>query len=121
MGRKNIQESYKMFDNVDISGSQTSADTTVKTQDKAFVIIEWSGSSPVGAITVQARNYKYPVGPDSGWVTLDFGSAIAVSGNTGNHQLVFNEMPFTDIRLVYTSTSGTGTLSAYISSKVVGA
>lgn len=120
MSRKNIQESYKMFSGADISVNQTSVDTVIKTQDKAFIIVEWNGTSPVGTLTVQARNFKYPVGPDSGWVTLDFGSAISISGNSGNHQLVFNEMPFTDIRLVYAATSGTGTLDAYLSSKTVG-
>lgn len=121
MSRKNVQESYKMLSAASLATNQTSSAYNVKNQDKAFVVVKWSGTSPVGTLTVQARDRKETIGPDSDWVTLDFGSAISISGASGNHQLVFNELPFTDIRLVYTATSGTGTLDAWISSKVIGA
>lgn len=106
-----------MFDAVSMATSQTSAATNVQNLDSASIFVEWSGaSSPVGTVTVQARN-----GAAGTWYTLDFGASIDVSGASGNHQLVFNEMPFTDIRLVYTRSSGSGPLTATISAKTVGA
>lgn len=128
MGRKNIQESYDMFagspdqvDHTDMSVSQTSYVTSIKNQDKASIIVNWSGTAPVGVLTVEARNKKENLGPDSGWVVLEFGSSINISGNTGSHTLIFNELQFTELRLQYTASSGSGTIGAFISTKTVGA
>lgn len=116
MGRKNVIESFKMFDQADISTNATSTATSVIRQDQARIILNWTGTSPVGVITIEARN-----GADDPYKALDFGSAINISGNTGSHEIIFSEMPFTDLRVVYTSTSGTGNLDAIITSKVLGA
>ncbi len=128
MGRKNIQESYDMFAGssgqpnlTDMSTNQTSYVTSIKNQDKASIIVNWSGTAPVGVLTVEARNKKENVGPDSGWITLDFGSPINITGNTGSHTLIFNELQFTELRLQYTASSGSGTIGAFISSKTSGA
>lgn len=117
MGRKNIVKSFKMFDAVELSSSQTSAATNVINLDTASIHLVWSaGSSPVGDITVEARN-----GEDDSWYELDFGSTISISGASGDHQLMLNEMPFTDIRIVYTRTSGSATLDAVLTMKTTGA
>lgn len=101
---------------LDLSASFTTPATSVINLDKASIHIDWSGSSPEGVLTVEARN-----GESDDWYTLEFGAAIDITGNTGNHQLVFNELPFTDIRLVYTRTSGTGSATANLTAKVSGA
>lgn len=116
MGRKNVVKSFKMIDAGDLSGSITSSVVNVINLDKASIHLIWSGSSPVGVITVEARN-----GELDSWYELDLGSAINISGASGDHQLVFNEIPFTDIRLQYTFTSGTGSIDALISMKTIGA
>ncbi len=115
MGRKNILKSYKMFDALSLASSATSDATDVTPVDKASIHIAWTGSSPVGSIAVWAQN-----GDDDSWYDLGF-SAISISGASGSHQVIFNELPFTKIRLVYTRVSGTGSLNARISSKTVGA
>lgn len=116
MGRKSILNSYKMFDNVDISTNQTSNFTSVKNLDKAVIHIVWSGTSPVGTVTVQTRNAD-----TESWKDVDMGGTISVSGNSGSHQLMFNEMPGIDLQLTYTASSGTGNLTASITAKVLGA
>lgn len=122
MGRKSVLRSYKMFDAADISANATSAATDVTPVDKASIHVRWTGTSPVGTLVVQYRNnnpdFATPTDP---WMNLAFSAAITISGNSGEHQIVFNEMPFTDIRLVYTATSGTGVLTATLSMKSVGA
>lgn len=115
MARKNIVPSFKMIDAASVASNLTSAIVNVQNMDKAAIHVEWAGASPVGALTVEARN-----GAEDTWYELAFGSAISISGNTGDHQIVFNELPFTDIRLQYAATSGTGTLDATITLKQVG-
>jgi len=125
VGRKNVVRSYKMFDAVTISTDQSSTATNVLNLDNASIQVIWSGGgTPVGTITVEATN----IDPDlpsfdstTDYVTLTLSGTIAVSGNSGNHSIILEEMPFYAIRLIYTSTSGTATMSAYLSSKTIGA
>lgn len=114
MGRKNVVKSYKMIDAGDLSGDITSESTSVINLDKASIHIVWSGSSPSGTINVQAKN-----GDKGTWRSLDFGTTISVSGNSGEHDIILNELPFDEIRVVYTSTSGTGTVDAVLTAKVI--
>lgn len=120
MARKNILEPYKMFDSVDISQTETSHIVNIKNMDKASIILEWTGSSPVGTIDVQVRNIKEPVGPVTSWISLDMGATINITGASGNHILRFDELPFSEVRLVYTSVSGTGSLTATVTAKQIG-
>lgn len=122
MGRKNVIKTYAMIggDAVDAVPGDMSAPIVSHTVncinlDKASIHVNWSGTAPVGELIVDARN-----GENDPWYTLDFGT-MPVTGNAGDHQLIFNEMPFTDIRLQYGFTSGTGTMTARISAKVTGA
>jgi hypothetical protein len=125
VGRKNVVRSYKMFDAVTISTDQSSTATNVLNLDNASIQVIWSGGgTPVGTITIEATN----IDPDlpsfdstTDYVTLTLSGTIAVSGNSGNHSIILEEMPFYAIRLIYTSTSGTATMSAYLSSKTIGA
>jgi len=115
MARKNTH-SHKMINATSMGATITSAATSVKNMDKAGILVEWSaGSTPVGVITVQAR-----FSPTGNYVDLDFGSAINVSGNSGSHQIRLDELPFQDIRVVYTRTSGSGTLNVTVVIKQVG-
>jgi hypothetical protein len=115
MSRRVIQ-GFKMFDAVALSADRTSATTNCEHLDCSSIHVVWSaGSTPVGAITVQARN-----GEEDSWRTIDFGDPISISGASGEHEILFNQMPFTEIRLVYTRSSGTATLTAIISAKSVG-
>ena len=120
MARKNVLKTYKMFNSEDISTSATSGVTNTSNLDKASIYLEWTGAAPVGTITVEATNDD-PNSSSPVWKTVDFGSSIDISGASGNHDLIFNEMPFNAIRLQYTSTSGTGTLNATIHAKTQGA
>lgn len=115
MARKNVLKSFKMIDAGDLSGNITSEITSVINLDKASIVLAWTGTSPVGTIEVQARN-----GEDDAWRALEFSSAINISGNSGDHRILLNETPFTDIRVVYNFASGTGTLDAIVTAKQVG-
>lgn len=115
MSRKNVVKSYKMLDAVDMSSSQTSDATSVINLDVASIHVAWSAASGASTITVEARN-----GENDSWYALDFGSVIATSGASGDHQITLLEMPFTDIRILTTAATS-GSLTATISAKTTGA
>lgn len=115
MSRKTVILGHKVIDAGDMSGNLTGSETNVTQLDNIGYIAEWSGTSPVGVLSVEVQS-----GP-SGWAALDFGSPLAVSGNTGSLIINVNQLPFEKIRVVYTATSGTGSLTVTLSSKVVGA
>jgi len=52
------------------------------------------------------------------WTTVTLSSTTTVSGNTGNGYIDIDAMSAYAIRLVYTRSSGTGTMLAVISAKV---
>ena len=114
MARKNVLPAFLMFDAADLSDNATSHVVNVQNMDKASIHLSWAGSSPVGTVAVQARN-----GSTDGWYNLDMGGTISISG-AGDHQLIFNELPFTDIRLIYSRSSGSGSMDASITLKQVG-
>lgn len=116
MSRKHVVKSHRMLDAADMSGNLTSEPTNVLQLDKASIYIAWSGSSVSGTIEVQARN-----GEKAPWYALDFGSAISLATDSGSHVVVLNETPFSDIRIVYTRSAGTGSVDAILTMKSVGA
>lgn len=120
MARKHVTKPIAVFNDTDISINQTSTTVNVENLDKGSVLMEWTGTAPVGVVTVEARNRRDDE-TQSEWETLNFGSNIDITGNSGSHQIIFNELPFTEIRLQYTSTSGTGTMNAVTLFKTVGA
>lgn len=107
---------------VDMSvASTTSAISNVENTDNIGIVLSWSGSSPVGTLTVDCSNDYDTQSPGSAhWVSLDFGSAISISGNTGSSIININQLPYTWLRATYTKGSGTGTLVAKLSTKQTG-
>lgn len=114
--RKNVVKSFKMLDDVSMASSATSSEVNVVNLDQASIVVDWSGSSVNGAVVVQAKN-----GADGVWFDLDFGSAIALSTDSGSHTLILSEMPHYAIQIKYNRSAGTGTLNATIVAKTVGA
>lgn len=106
-----------MIEDGDLSGNLTSAVTNVLQLDKASIYIAWSGTSVDGTFVLQARN-----GENAPWYDLALGGgAVTLSGNSGSHNIILNELPFSDMRLVYTQVGGTGVVDAVLTMKTVGA
>lgn len=85
--------------------------------------ISWAGTAPVGVMSVQVSNTysQYADGTvrnAGNWTTLTLSAPPAVSGNTGNGFIDVDATGAFAIRLVYTRTSGVGTMNATISGKV---
>lgn len=116
MGRRNLIQPYKVFSAGDMSGNLTQAApyTTIDQVDKIGIELEWSGTSPVGEFFVDVAYQFQNTAEFTTWVPLDFGSSIAISGNSGQHIIFINDPPFQKIRLRYVRTSGIGSLTVTI-------
>jgi len=115
VSRKHIIKPFKMYDSADITTVTDSAIVNIENLDIASIDLNWSGTSPVATIDVQAQ-----IG-DGTYKSLDIGGPINISGNSGNHSIIFTELPFTNIKLVLSFSSGTGTVNAVITAKTNGA
>lgn len=106
----------------------TSAPTLLQSLTKVSYSVSWTGTSPVGTLSVQASNdclVNSEGGVSGGtWNTLPLDLAgvavttIPVTGNTGNGMIDIDSLSAYAIRLVYTAGSGTGTLTATVVGKV---
>lgn len=108
----------------------TSSPTILQSLSMVSYSVVWTGSSPIGTLSVQASN-DVQIGIDGTvvagtgtWNTLYFNyngslvSSIPVSGNSGNGLINLSNLSFYAIQLVYTKTSGTGSLTATVTGKV---
>lgn len=116
--------------NGDMSANIVSAPTVLQTLTLGMYQLSWSGASPVGTVTFQLSN-DYSLDAtgkpanlgtwSTGYVfdpaTSTFINSVPITGNTGDGVIEF-QTGANAIRIVYTATSGAGTLQAVISSKV---
>lgn len=115
--------------NASMASSQTSAVTIMQSLSKLAYAIAWTGSTPVGTVSIQGSN-NYALNPDSSvgnagtWTTLTVTynganvTSIAISGNSGSGIIDINNTSLYALRLVYTAGSGTGTITAVANGKV---
>lgn len=107
----------------------TSAVTVLQSVSDVSYSFVWNGTSPVGTIICQVSN-DYALTPTGGvgnagtWNTIPFllstgtvATSAPVTGNTGTGFLDVTTSAYA-IRVVYTTASGTGTLSAIVNGKV---
>lgn len=108
--------------NAALSATSYSSETDVAGLDVVQYDLNWSaGSSLNYAVTVEAL-IEAPTANDPTtwvWTTLDFLSAITLSGTSGSHNLVLTSVPFSRCRLKFTKTAGDCTLKATIKGKGV--
>lgn len=116
MGRKHVVTEFFAISAGGMSdASITSTQSDCQQVDHFQYVVSWTGSTPIGILEVQQST------DGNTWAALDFDSVIAVTGNTGSHTLIIEKISFKYCRLVYTKTSGTGTLIAKYSASTVGA
>lgn len=114
-GRKSQLLPYANIIAGDMSGNITSAVTNIQYEDNVAVFLSWAGT-PAGTFDVQ-------VSPDntasSTWDSLPLSSVITASGSADSAVIDLSLMPFPYMRIVYTRTGSTGTLSSTITAKQV--
>lgn len=126
-GRKNVLPPFQTINAGDMSqASITSSVTSIQYLDNICIELIWSGTSPIGTIAIQgslnhAQDAQGNVTVAGTWVPMVIGGSPtqAVSGNSGSMLFDLSQLSFPYIRIVYTKTSGIGTLDGYIGGKQI--
>ena len=103
---------YSLVTNGSMGASITSALQNLEQMMMAGIQANWSGTSPVGTLSLQISN------DNTTWTDYS-GSSTSVSGNTGNFMWNLWATPYQYIRVIYTRASGTGTLNVTVNGKGV--
>lgn len=112
--RKHVHR-YTCLNAVDASTTQTSAATTVDQIDYMSYHCKFSGNVS-GTFKIEAQNSEL----DS-WYELNFGAALTITSES-EAQILINDVPFVNVRLVWTPSSAAGqTLTSILTMKSRGA
>lgn len=109
--------------NGSMASSIISTVVEIKNQDNIGVQIQWTGV-PVGTFSVQVSMNFFEdingniVNPGT-WISLPLSPAIAAAGSADSAYVDLNQLSAPYVRVVYTRTSGTGTLNVMINGKGV--
>ena len=111
-GRKNVLKTYTVINAQSMTGTTTITGTAVNVQflDNIGIQLKWTGT-PSGTFLIEGSN------DNTTYRALDFGSAIEATGSASDHLISVNQFPFPWIRVKYTNSSSTGSLTATISGK----
>ena len=122
-GRKSKLPKYQIVTNGDMSQAQIISDVTnVELLDAIGIQLNWSGA-PVGTFEIQIssdyeKDSQGNVINAGNWIPLDFSPAAeTVLGSPIFVDIAITAAPW--IRTVYTRTSGSGTLNAFITAKMI--
>lgn len=124
MSSKNILTPFQNIVSGDMSqASITSSVTTIQYLDNIGVQLNFSGS-PVGTFAIQvSADYKQDANGNvmnaGNWIPVTLSPAPVASGSPGQIYLDLNQLSSPYLRVVYTKTSGTGTLQGYVTGKEV--
>lgn len=123
MSSRNNYPPYPVINKGDMSADIVSAVTIIQPMSLASYSYSWTGASPVGVITVQvsndfSQNLDGSVKNAGTWNTLPLSSSTNITGNSDVGFIDIDAQGGHALRTVYTRTSGTGTLTATVSSKV---
>ena len=99
---------YKLLDAVSLGASVNSSELDVTRLIYASIALEWSGT-PTGTFTIEIKN------GDSPWIASTFTQAVA--GSAGTKMFEFTLLPWEQLRIAYSRSSGTGSVSAHFIAK----
>ena len=115
---------YQNIVNGDMSqASIVSAVSSIAYLDNIGVQLSWTGT-PTGTFAIQvSADYQQDQNKNvtnvGNWIPLILSPAPAASGAAGTAYIDLNQLSAPWIRVVYTKTSGTGTLQGFINGKSV--
>lgn len=114
MARKNVALPYQLLDGESMGASITSAATNVTYTDVVGYQLKWTGT-PTGTFDVEATV------DGTNWEALTLSPAPQATGAAGGTLINLNQVPYAQVRLKYTRTSGTGNLTAWVMTKTLSA
>jgi hypothetical protein len=107
-----------------VSGSMaadiTGPATDVQYLDNIGIQIKWTSSDAIGSIEIQGSNNYNPRLLTGDFEALTFSPVLdQPASNNGGYLVDLNQFPFKYIRVFYDRTSGTGTLEAWLTAKML--
>lgn len=111
MSTKRVLDYAALVSAESMGASITTEASNILHTDRVGYQIAWTGT-PTGAFTVEISN------DGSTWVELTLSTAIAAAGSA-DEAFIDAETAAKFIRLVYTRSSGTGTLNVHITAKSI--
>ncbi len=130
MSTRTTLRPHPVITNGDMSGDIISEPTILQSLTSASYAVKWEdGISPIGTLAVQMSD-DYELGPSGQvvnagtWNTAPlsvdgtYGTSIPVSGSADNGFIDILGTAAYAVRLVFTATSGSGTMNAVITGKV---
>jgi hypothetical protein len=116
---------FPLFKAVTFNTNKTSQAINVRGLDMVFIDFGWTaGVAIAGTVDVEYLRFTDTNG-DQTWEALNVDplNSLAITGASGKHQLFLNgagsPFPLTDIRVLFTRSAGTASLTCYISGKGV--
>ena len=121
MSTRPILKPFSVFTNSSMATSLTSPATIISNISGVGYDLAWTGT-PTGTFSVQVSNTitldsEGNVATAGNWTTLTLSSPITASGSADNAFINLAGLEAYAVRLVYTRTSGSGTLNATIAGK----
>jgi hypothetical protein len=111
MGVKRTLDYDQLVVDGDMSSNITSASTNILNLDRVGYQLSWSGT-PTGDFTVEISN------DETNWIEMTLSATISAAGSADT-AFIDCETAAKFIRLVYTSSSGSGTLQVKITGKSI--
>lgn len=97
----------------------TSLITEIRGFDNIAYDIQFTGT-PTGTFSVQVSSSYDPItNPNAIFIALTLSLVPVASGSAGQIGIDINQSGFQWIKLVYTNSSGSGTLNAFVSGKAL--
>lgn len=122
---KGVLLPFAVISGGNMAGNITSAPTNTQYLDNVVYVLSWPATgSPNGTFAVQVSE-DYTVSStgtvtNSGtWVPITLSATITAASVADNALIDLNQLPSSWVRIVYTRSSGTGTLTGYVSGKAV--
>lgn len=95
---------------VSVAANNASNIIDVKEALSMAVQVSWSGSSPLGTVAIKGSC-------DGVIFTTISGGSVSVTGSTGSSLINVTEKGISHLQVIYTTTSGTGTVTAVLNAK----
>lgn len=111
-GRKNVLIPFSIITSGDMSGDLTSTVSNIQYMDNIGIQLVWTGT-PTGDFTVDVSVDQVT------WTSLTLSPSPAATGAADNIYIDVNQISAPYIRVTYTATSGSGTLNAKITGKMI--
>lgn len=97
----------------------TSPAQEVRYEDNIGVQLIWTGT-PVGVFDIQVSlDYNPNTHVAGTWTSLTLSNSIAPAGSASSGYIDLNQLSAPYFRIVYTRTSGAGSLNAWVTAKAV--